>query len=519
MLIEPNTNIYLLHNVPLDNTYEHTINFGSTTAQYNYFQGLAKYKLPNQSYQRVQRGVARVNRVADDLYDCNYMMFQNTAFGNKWFYAFINSVEYLNNVTSEITFEIDVMQTWFFDYNREYSYVERCHTLADNIGDHIEPEPLTLGEYVYDTYSDLTPSLDSMCIIVAVVDTDEAASGNLYDGIYGGATLHAFNQTDVSGVNNLLGQYVQKPDAIVGMYLAPSYAVGGGSVIPTGGTTILNTGQGKALDFSAPAVTKGEALDGYTPKNNKLYTYPYTLFNITNANGSSLALRYEMFTDHTPRFRAHTCVTQPAQVICRPRDYKGGHVENASESITLNGYPMCSWNTDAYKAWIAQNSVPLMANAVAQPVRQAARGAITGGLLGAALGFAGGAIDQAYETWQQNYTASIQADLYKGASNNGNGNVSSGAQTFWGGRMTQPHQYLVMMDQFFERFGYACNRMIFPPINNRPHWTYVKTVDCNLTGSVPADDMKKLCSIYNKGVTFWNNGNEVGNYAQDNSPL
>lgn len=55
----------------------------------------------------------RVEKKAEDLYDCNYLAFQNTSFGSKWFYAFITSVEYVNNITSEITFEIDVLQTYF----------------------------------------------------------------------------------------------------------------------------------------------------------------------------------------------------------------------------------------------------------------------------------------------------------------------------------------------------------------------------------------------------------------------
>lgn len=44
---------------------------------------------------------------AENLYDCNYIMFQNASFGTKWFYAFITSVAYENNETSRITMEID----------------------------------------------------------------------------------------------------------------------------------------------------------------------------------------------------------------------------------------------------------------------------------------------------------------------------------------------------------------------------------------------------------------------------
>ena len=38
-----------------------------------------------------------------------------------------------------------------------------------------------------------------------------------------------------------------------------------------------------------------ETLDGYTPKNKKMYTYPYNFFNMDNGNGSNLQLRYEFF--------------------------------------------------------------------------------------------------------------------------------------------------------------------------------------------------------------------------------
>ena len=106
MLIEPSTNIRLLKGVPLDNTYRNTLYFkpNEVDAQTETFKGYTKHNLTNQTYQRVNKGVARVGLKAEDIYDCNYMMFQNTNFGNKWFYAFITSVEYVNNTVSEITF-------------------------------------------------------------------------------------------------------------------------------------------------------------------------------------------------------------------------------------------------------------------------------------------------------------------------------------------------------------------------------------------------------------------------------
>ena len=102
MYIAPNTDIKILKNVPLDPTYEHTIWFDAESDQTDFFLSKVKYSLSAQSYQRLQRGYMRVNINAESLYDCNYIMYRNTSFGNKWFFAFLESVEYVNNVVSEI---------------------------------------------------------------------------------------------------------------------------------------------------------------------------------------------------------------------------------------------------------------------------------------------------------------------------------------------------------------------------------------------------------------------------------
>ena len=87
--VTPQTKIFILKDVPLDNTYQHTLFFSSKEAQISYFSGLVKYSYVNCTYQRVKRSACRVEINSENLYDCNYIMFQNTAFGDKWFYAFI----------------------------------------------------------------------------------------------------------------------------------------------------------------------------------------------------------------------------------------------------------------------------------------------------------------------------------------------------------------------------------------------------------------------------------------------
>lgn len=517
MYIQPTTNIRILHNVPLDTTYDHTIYFSDATSQYTYFVGLQKYNLTNYTYQRVKKNVARVGIKADNLYDCNYMMFQNTGYGNKWFYAFITSVEYINNECSEITFELDVMQTWFFDCEPDYCFVEREHSETDVIGEHIEPETLATGEYVFNDYNPIL-TMNDMCVCIAIVDTDKSTDGRLYDGIYGSATLWVYNSSDTSGINGKIDEYIKKPDSIISMYMFPTVLIGS---VPKN-HLLANTDTGMINDVTLNGITTDTTIDGYKPKNKKLYTYPYNFYHVDNASGSELSLRYEFFQNNTPTVRIEGTITQPVVVVLRPTGYKnvgnytqaGGYNTLNTESIQLNNYPMCSWNVDAYQAWIAQNSVPIVLNAISNVGQTAISGAFSTNptaVVGSSI------IGQITGIMSQFYKASISADISKGNFNNGGVNVVSNTQKFYGGRCSVSNQYAKMIDDYFTMFGYAVHRVKKPNRNSRPHWNYVKTIGATITGSVPADDMNKICKIYDNGVTFWKYGSEVGNYALDNT--
>lgn len=515
MYIEPQTNIKILRNCPLDTTFDHTLWFDNVSAQINYFSGLTKYNMINYSYQRVQRGVSRVGIKADNLYDCNYMMFQNTAYGNKWFYAFITSVEYVNDVSSNITFEIDVMQTWLFDCTPDYCFVEREHSESDQIGANIIPENLDTGEYVFNDYKDLTPVLQAMCIIVMICDNAEDPSGNMIEGIYSGCTLMAFNISDagLNTLNNTLSNYNQKPDAIVGMYMCPVIATE--QVIPDEGLILGRSFDVKSFNVSINSVTTNDTLNGYKPKNNKLYTYPYNFLSVGTGKNNA-EFRYEFFDNLANAFECYVPVQMPIQVALRPKGYKGSGVGNTlnNETLILDDYSMCSWSTDSFKAWLAQNALPVGAGLTAGA---SALGLSTLGVSFPPLGVLAG-VGTVMNMLSQGYKASIAADVTKGNINSGNIDIASKKKSFYGGRLSISYQYARIIDDYFTKFGYATKRVKVPNRSSRPHWNYVKTVSATMTGSVPSDDMKKICGIYDNGVTFWKHGNEVGRYDLDNSP-
>ena len=505
MYIAPNTTIKMLKDVPLDNTYRNTIYFAHVANQTSYFSGKTKYTFAAQSYQRVQKGTLRIGRKADDLYDCNYLMFQNTAYGNKWFYAFVTGVEYVNNETSEIRFEIDVMQTWHFDYNVNMSFVEREMSITDNIGDNLVPENLELGEYVYKDLG-LTSLFDLYQIVIAATfDKDmNDATGGMYGGVFSGLHYNVFStwQSAASFISEATEQ--NKAEGIVSIFMLPiAFTADYQSTIPE----VFDIERNKNLTD----------IDGYVPKNNKLFTYPYNLLYVTNNEGNVANYAFEYFNTDKCNFNVSGAMCCTPECMLVPLNYKGVE-KNYNEKLTIGNFPQCAYTVDTFKAWVAQNQNQLALNAI-NAIGTTAAGAAamyaSKGVLGAGMTLSG--IQQIGSLVASVSDKSTLPPHARG----GGGSIINMANQIKGFQFYYAHiraEFARIIDDYFNAYGYATHRVKVPNRVIRPHWNYVKTVNVSLTGSVPADDMAKLRQIYDNGVTFWRNGDEVGNYALDNRP-
>lgn len=517
MYIEPNTVIKILKDCPLDNSYDHTIFFTSASAQFSFFNEHTKYTLDKQSYQRVKRGYMRVSIQAENLYDCNYLMFQNTSFGTKWFYAFIKSVEYVNNVTSEIEFEIDVMQTWFFDYTFKKSFVEREHAIDDTIGANTVPERVELGDYISDGV-DGTEMLGNKSIVVAATfqyfpESNEIVDmpGTMYGGVYSGLCYNAFPTTETgeANVTKLIQKASEagKDNGIVAIFMIP--------------TSMLTDSKGSGKKYTISKSKNINSLGSYTPRNNKLYTYPYNFLYVTNIQGNSAAYPYEYFSGSTCEFvLGGDCSPNPSCILY-PLNYKGAQA-NIDEKLTLSGWPQCAYNTDAYKAWLAQNSASLATGGITS-VMSAGVG-VAGALVMSnpvTAGIAIGMTAVSLFTKIANTVATVhEHSIMPRQAHGSTGSTTMEALGLLDFAFMHKHikpEYAEIIDGYFDMYGYATNRVKIPNRNGRPHWNYVKVLGAVLVGSVPADDMKLITNIYEKGITFWNNGYDVGNYSLDNS--
>lgn len=528
------TTVVQLLAVPLENDYLHTYFFDSLEAQYNFFSGKVIFTENNLSYQR-KDNVIRFPKHFDDLQVCNYVRYRN---GSKWYYAFITEMKYVNEERTDITIETDVMQTWLFDYTVKPSFVEREHVppSLDVMGAYTQEEGLQIGDYVCNLHQQT--NLGSAFKVVLAVskrayafDTDgtiDTANGGVYNGIYSGLQYLAFPY-EPSGIEYLY-QTIRQYDAlgiaddIHMMFLLPSFMLemdGDGEIATTVKKTdkpkqhYINTYQ---VDEDYSMIHMSDAkLNGYTPRNKKLLSHPYRYLMVSNNNGVAVPYQYEHFkTTILPTFVIEGCITPGGSIRMVPLNYKGID-RNDEEGINLGKYPILNWTSDAYTNWMTQNSVNIgidIASTLATTAIGIAAAPATGGLslAGAVVSGATGIAS----TMAEIRKASLIPNHSRGNINSGDIVAASGQNDFHFYDMTIKAEYAKILDKYFDMFGYKVNDVKIPETNHRPHYWFTKTQDVGIQGAIPKKDLQTIKNCYNKGITFWKNHDNLGDYSLNN---
>ena len=511
--------VYLL-NTPLEDDMKNTLYFANASAQQTYMQNNILKSYTNVSYQR-DTSVFRCPAHIDTIRNCNYIMYQNSAYSNKWFYGFIKTMTYIDDGRTDVQFEIDPLQTFMFDITVRPSFVEREHTNDDTVGSNILPENIELGDYVStEGISKWVFDKDSTWFVIAVSKrlggfknmVYSPSSAILPDGLY------YFAVKNVSAVKTVAQAYDNEKasDAIYSVFVVPSYCYAlntfGNVSFDTGGTIVsIQASSSPAIYFTSDqtiTVPSGMA-GGYTPRNNKLKTFPYRYMQASNNAGEVTAYKYEDFSSSTMTFQLAYSLGTGGSGRVYPLNYKG-RANNHDEGINLGKLPVGSWNTDPYVNWLTQNGVNMSINTTLDLLTLAG-GVGTGNPAGVVSGLSGIA-----NTVSQVYEHSLEPPMTKGNVCNGDVNFANSMTCIHFNMMSIKPQYARIADDFFDMFGYATHRVKTPNTSHRQNWWYTKTIDCNITGNVPNDYMNEIKQAYNSGITFWRNPSNFLNYSVSN---
>ncbi len=574
-VITPDTDLYLLK-VPLEINDMNQLTFANKQAQFNYFNSLPKLEAENFTYQR-QDGTIRFSGNYDELISYNYCMYRNTAFSDKWFYAFITGMEWKSPNSTDIAIKTDCWQTYQFDLTFKPVLVAREHTNDDTIGANILEEGLELGEMTTNGTVTNFNSASDYCIVVEVSQLEnEGESSTLSyewdDGSTTRTTTPSLNDINrgttplIAGLTigenigvNLseireIYDFAGLSDSIINVYMIPQSLVGtthsislhaqrsGGSALTVLHIPVPDRKDG-VYNLGTYTVTRPSSVDGYIPKNNKVYTYPFCYFNLSNNSGTSLPYRYEDFSENSIQFKIEGTFGVSGNTKAIPLNYKNiSSSENALDySVSGAKYPVCSWKSDSYTNWLTQNAVNLETQ-WKTGLLHAGANFLTGGFsglsaykeaknLGGGLGLgtaltmgAGGSLigsgADLIALAREQHLAKTQANM---VSDQVHGNLNAG-DIVWA-KYKSPFTVMPMsvkaplarcIDDYFSQFGYQTNRIKLPNITGRRNWNYVKTTGCYIEADIPQSDLAEIKNMFDNGVTFWHNPATFADYSQNN---
>lgn len=328
----------------------------------------------------------------------------------------------------------------------------------------------------------------------------------IVSGIYTGIDCLLYGPDQVDVVDELLELVIKSGNynRVVSICMVPHNYF-------SGGTTQPKLTQ-KLFDFP----TK---LDGYTPRNKKLLSFPYCFFQVDSVNDVR-NYKYELMADYgynnTTQFRwmiYGVTSPNPEMLVC-PYYYDEISAQellgNPCVGVVVSDFPQCAFPIDSYRAWVAQKGTSFALSMIGNAAGVATN-LVAGNYVGAALGAIGG-----FQALNDATIASSTNDHIKGTQS-GSCTVGSGTKGIYFKYMSVTKESARCIDDFFDRYGYATERLKVPNRTARPHWCYTKTKNCAVKGNVPGMYARQIEGIYNNGITFWKNISEVGNYSLNNS--
>lgn len=560
------TKVYLCKDVPLNQGVPHTLDFPNVTVQRQYFESKTTLSTTSLSYQRISRNSIKIKLKINESYNINYMYITNLELlpnqNNRYFYCFVDNIEYINDDTAIIYYTLDLIQTYYFDMTVKACYVEREHTNDDSLYSNNLPENFNLGEItervVVPRNGNFNIQIKYYVAVNKVLEyksTEEQPYPTPIDT--SGLTEITLTPRFFTGIvyeGNYADCYRYVTDAIkwgvdtdiVGVWSAPkatSINTTFSFTIPTSKGNYKNnkilSGQFRRICFITPISS-----DYIAPESvgNTAYCY---VQNPPTAQGT-FSFQFSFYSD-SPITGADMQFNRVFQTMA-------------------NG----SWSSESLAVYLAQNQSRInftqsyalqekdlsikklkidTASSIASSVLNTASGAtmaVMGGPMTASMGSikAAGAISSGFES-ALNYgvnkelinlsynkiidgEAALQED-YDGMPNIPRSSIGNADWVITNTDYLLPElaiftyspTVLKNVDDYFSRYGYKTNKVKVPNIIGRSKFNYVKTVSAFVRGEVPQYACTTFQNQLNAGYTFWHIGTDlddsfVGDYTISN---
>ncbi len=486
-----NSNIILCKDINIDREYVNVLNY-TETQMLQLCQQKQTASRNNYSFIR-KTGEIYTDIPFGTCIQSNYMAFQNPAYSNKWFFAWIVDVKYISNNNTQIFYEVDSWSTWFGNWQPKVCYVNRHHVNDDIIGNYTQEEGLNIGDVVEEREQE-DISLSSFGYVAILSSWNPSTQKQfgaitIYNKQIFGKNVYLIPANTMSQLLNL-GLFILKtnadghvedidtifyvPDALINPEDLREFtaSVGGQNF------TFYDLKNNFTPQKFNNTISKVTSYGDYTPKNKKCFVYPYNYLYVSNNNGNSNVFKYENFGANNCVFTYELALSVGISGQLIPRNYKKEDYA-LDESIPLGKYPTVSWSSDSYTNWLTQQAVNIPTEIAfsafgsgqnySTATSQTNNTKVLSGLQSTGLSIASSIANQIGNF----YSASLLPNVTHGT-NTADINWASEHNTFTFRSMRVKTEYLKIIDDYFTRFGYKINRLVMPNITGRRYWNYVE---------------------------------------------
>ncbi len=540
-----NSEIIICKNIKLEKDYKDVLNYSESNMVAlcrSNSVGISN----SYSFIRTEKNTIKTSFKYEDALKCNYMAFRNPDYSEKWFFAFIDDVEYANDGTCKIHYTIDEYSTWFDYWNPSTCFVVREHVTDDTIGLNTVPEGLEMGDFIVNASGSISSTLFTytkmhVCIGTSWIPDNTPSMylsnrmiGNVFSGTYylvfktaGDASKFIKAYASLGHVGDIQCLYMI-PEILAAINSSTTWTsadLGGETGIEF--ITLHGSFDVIAMDSNI-SISMQTTLNGYTPKNNKLLCSPFNSLTISNNAGTMAEFHYEDFIGNAPAFSLVGLQSPSCPMFIYPKNYKLDATADSGYTwgIPLAKIPQGSWMADMYTNWMTQNGINIMGMRIDAPTSHAIGGSLQaiGGAATGNFGGVGEGLGNMFSAVQEQYRASMIPSQIGGQTTVGDVTFAAEkiAPTYY--KMSIRAEYARICDEFLTRFGYKVNRMKVPNQTGRTYFNYVQIgatenigYSTNIVRSVPSASMEVINNIYRRGVTIWHSHDSLGDYSVNNT--
>lgn len=493
-----NSVITISKNINIDRNYKNTLALNSSSIL-NLMQssGHMLYNSSDYSFIRPEMRV-KVQASYSTLFDANYCCIVNQ---NERQFFFIDEIIYISDSVSELKITEDVLTT-YKDAGFKNAYYERQHPQSDlkysnTVSEDISPSNYACGNEIQ---LDVSPTF-FRALFSEYYDATTREFVAVPDSMVGQSSVTKQWNSLYIIEDRLTDAHLISFNRFYSIYV---YNGKGGSLL----SFFTEPTPGKLED----TINFPTELSGYQPKNNKLFSYPYTLCHMTNNAGSTIDYKPELL--QSGKFIVANVSNDKAQSICYPYNYMG-RIDNTDHGLQIDNFPTIPVVIDSYTEWLGQAQNGL---------KKGIMGKLFSAGLGVLLAPVTGGLSLISTASELTSIGSQAMDVMLHVDNTPDTVIGRADGNILNMYLDKYH-YLIQfqnvipqeaerIDDFFTRFGYA-QKCIMPTYttNHRFHCHFLKTaVGESVIAGIPHSKAEIINNAFSSGITFWDSNENVGNF-------